>query len=177
MEDDAFTPEISRSVRLTWIETLHKQAVQQKNPIYIWEAILMLLLQKEPLPQWAIDHLTATAYSIWNIAKQVSAEASDPEYKAGKEMTPPAALRELIRSMGMVRGKVNAFTAYREDALHAADYGIYEGHRHNPSDSHGTKTAVEQIVKRRKMKISDPEDQRRSVTRRVSKGKKIRHPG
>jgi hypothetical protein len=156
MEDDAFTPEISRSVRLTWIETLHKQAVQQKNPIYIWEAILMLLLQKEPLPQWAIDHLTATAYSIWNIAKQVSAEASDPEYKAGKEMTPPAALRELIRSMGMVRGKVNAFTAYREDALHAADYGI---------------------VKRRKMKISDPEDQRRSVTRRVSKGKKIRHPG
>jgi hypothetical protein len=121
-EQDGPRPEASFGVehRLAQLEALYEHT---KNPLFVWEAISMLQVNRRrrlgvelSLPGWTQDYIGEAAV---NILLLLNGSKVDP----GMEMRAPDAETALVRvgeAFGFVRelGKASAFRDYRKSQQH-----------------------------------------------------------
>ena len=149
-----------------WISNLCHRAEIEKNPLYLWEAILRCHINRRVLPPICREYVAATAIEIYKLRGAVERG----------EQTAAMAMRGLGTALQMndgQRGTKNAFTRYvdAEEAEHDVAYDDAEKllSSLDPSPNPRVFEPVEARIKRRQNVESE-----RTIRRQLIRGRKLR---
>lgn len=155
-------PELSRQLRnaidmVDW----HSEGIEEAfaatgNPIYVWEAIAVVLgpefrrfygqHPKLAIPMWCLDYLYSSSENVMRFAAMLRSPGGEPwpVEKGAPFLRAREALKRLPQALGFSSAGWNAFKAYRSDRAHDYLLDTFEDAR---ARDESKRAAMDRLVK------------------------------